>query len=786
MNDRRIDDVSDGGESTADENCYLEGRRSFLKTVLAGLAVGTQDWIFPSSDISVSTGSIKGTERIQRNLSTLSDYNRIFKEKFKRCVEIGFHYHDLGQYDGYYSEILSKFNAKEIVANLVRANADSCHFWAEAISDYYYDATASQQQLAHEHKSLRGRDLIRELTKEATAQGIEVLAYTSAHSSWDFARLHPEDVMKGADGKSLAPSICFNSNLFFELQKERSSYLLANYKIAGLFFDMMNFPFDKLACYCTNCSKLFRDKYGIDLPTKPSKEEAWEKFLQFRYETNWRFADNLRDYLHKQFPGRLVCFNYHGHIPFEWHAGFQPVRHSILSDATLAEDFASRFSQGYPSITSAFLAGVRPGSTFQLMTDLTLGGYGDFTQRPVADLKWDLFTGKIRGANVMVIEKILHDYSVRPQVYQMIGDAFAEVKEKEPYFDHPALKEVGLYYSVRTRDWYDQFNSDAYVRCIVGAFRALTDLHYQVEFVFDESADFERLKEFPIVFLANTAILTNAEVEHLRKYVAAGGNVIATWETGLYDPKGGLLTDFVISDLLGVRYSEHLNQSWKTQFGDPDIHVEHWNFIRFADGPWTADVHANLDLPVIGRPVLIKSAGARTFGELRTSLPGGRPPGTAGCSPWKTVGSALATNSFGKGKTAYFPVPIDCQYSTPRALPDHRNLIRNALRNVYSRREVVVEAPINVESVVMRGESTGELIIHLVALWPRKNCKTHWLAPAPTTEIMEEPAIYRAKIHFQKPVRQVRALNPHTSITTDGHVITLQTEQVHEAIIVKL
>lgn len=765
---------------------YLAGRRNFLKTMVAGIALGSEGWIAATSEPGLSKKEITATAGVQKQLSTLNEYSRIFKEKFRRCIEVGFHYHDLGQYDGYYSEILSKFNAKEIVAQLVRANADSCHFWAEAISDYYYDATGSQLELAHKHKSLRNRDLIRELTEEAKIHGINVLAYTSAHSSWDFARLHPEDVMKDPAGNGLAPSICFNSNLFLQRQKERSSYLLANYSIAGLFFDMMNFPFDKLACYCGTCAKLFRDKYGFDLPKEPAKSDAWEKFLEFRYDTNWRFADNLREYLRKQFPGRLVCFNYHGHIPFEWHAGFQPVRHSILSDVTLAEDFSSRFSQGYPSITSAFLAGVRPGSTFQLMTDLTLGGYGDFTQRPVADLKWDLFTGKMRGGNVMVIEKILHDYSLRPQVYEMVGEAFAEVKEKEPYFDHPSLKEVGLYYSVRTRDWYDQFNADAYQRCIVGAYRALTDLHYQVEFLFDESADFERLKEFPIVFLANTAILTSPEVENLRKYVAEGGSVIATWETGLYDSQGRLMSDFAIADLLGVHYKEHLNQTWNTEFGQPDIHVEHWNFVRFSKDHWSSDVHADLDLPVIGRPVLVKSAGARTFGELRTSLPGGRPPGTAGCSPWKTVGSALATNIFGKGKTAYFPVPIDCQYSTPRALPDHRYLIRNVLRDLYPSREVAIEAPVNVESVAMRGESNGEIIVHLVALWPRKNCKTHWLAPAPTTEIMEEPAIYRAKIHFQKPVRQVRALNPHTSVTTHGHVITLQTEQVHEAIIVKL
>jgi len=405
----------------------------------------------------------------------------------------------------------------------VRANADSCHIWAEAISDYYYDAKDQQLQLGHKHKSLRGRDLIRELSEEAKKNDISVLAYTSAHSSLDFARSHPEFVMRDEKGEAIGSEICFNSPLLLEGQKNRSSYLLSNYELAGLFFDMMNYPFDQLACYCDTCNRLFKEKYGFAQPTKPEKSEAWENFLNFRYQSNANFALSLKQYLRERFPGKLICFNYHGQMPFGWQTAFRPVSHASFSDATMAEDFATRFSQGYPSLTAAFLSGVRPGAVCQVMTDMTLGGYGDFTQRPVADLKWDLFTAKIRGGNVMVIEKILHDYSVRPAVYDMIGEAFGEVKEKEPYFDHPALKEVGLYYSNRTRDWYDQYNSDAYERCAIGAYRALTDMHRQVEFLFDESANLARLQQFPVVFLANAAVLTDSETELLRQYVASGG-----------------------------------------------------------------------------------------------------------------------------------------------------------------------------------------------------------------------------------------------------------------------
>lgn len=224
----------------------------------------------------------------------------------------------------------------------------------------------------------------------------------------------------------------------------------------------------------------------------------------------------------------------------------------------------------------------------------------------------------------------------------------------------------------------------------------------------------------------------------------------ATCETGLYDTHGRP-KEFTIKDLLGVRYAGHVERVDRTIFGAPDPNVEPWNFVRFATGQRTEGIHADLDLPVFGaQPILIERDGAQTFGELRTVLPGGRPPGMAGCSPWKSVGPALAIHRFGKGKSAYFPVPLDWEYASQRALPDHRTLIRNAIQYLHPNPEVIVEAPVNVESVEMTPMAAGEFIVHLVALWPRKNCKTYWLAPAPTTEFMEEPARYPANVTIRK------------------------------------
>src|SRR3990172_3291841 len=93
-----------------------------------------------------------------------------------------------------------------------------------------------------------------------------------------------------------------------------------------------------------------------------------------------------------------------------------------------------------------------------------------------------------------------------------------------------------------------------------------------------------------------------------------------------------------------------------------------------------------------------------------------------------------------------------------------------------------IEAPVNVETVAMRMPG-GETIVHFVGSWPRKNVKNNWKAPLPTTECMEEPAFYRAKLTLDRTVRTAKALDPDTTVTFSGNAVTMETQQVHEALV---
>ena len=95
-------------------------------------------------------------------------------------------------------------------------------------------------------------------------------------------------------------------------------------------------------------------------------------------------------------------------------------------------------------------------------------------------------------------------------------------RSKAEFFGHQHVPHVGLYFSVKTRDWFGRENPTGYFRSFMGAHQMLVESHFPVEFLFDETVTLETLQRYPVVFLANTAILSPAEIDLIRRYVEQG------------------------------------------------------------------------------------------------------------------------------------------------------------------------------------------------------------------------------------------------------------------------
>jgi len=85
-------------------------------------------------------------------------------------------------------------------------------------------------------------------------------------------------------------------------------------------------------------------------------------------------------------------------------------------------------------------------------------------------------------------------------------------------------------------------------------YHALLENRIPFEMVNSRILEGEHLKQFKLLVLPNISTLSDEKCDELKRFVADGGSIVATFETSLYDEKGNQRQDFGLSGLLGVSF----------------------------------------------------------------------------------------------------------------------------------------------------------------------------------------------------------------------------------------
>lgn len=640
----------------------------------------------------------------------------------------------------------------------------------------YYDS-----KIARKCPNLGARDLLRECVEGGAKHGIPIVAYCQIQydtSAWD---AHPDWRMKDHEGKEIHGRLCYNSG-YFDYNRRIAAEML-EYGISGFHFDMLDFGFAApVGCWCEHCQAAFEKEYGMKLPQGITWDEGWDKMLQFRCDSNTRFCQRLTSLVHNARPAASVDFNYHGYPPFSWYPGEKPVQHAQNGDFVTAEGLPWVFGNYNPSLLSLFMAGARSDGAIQGVTSRSVYNYHDFTVRPTADMKWEVFTYLAHGAQCTIVDKANYDGSLDPVVYERIGGVFAEARRKRGYFGHAPVQEVGLYYSCRSRDWYGREDSEKYMAAFSGAHKALVQAHIPFGVLMDENVSLDRLHRFPIVYLPNTAILTPAEVALFTEYVARGGNLIVTGLSGLCDKQGRMLQASILSDLVGARLVE-------TQLQYPD------NYVRLpgslAKGPGRfllKDIPPDWPMLTWAPIAIYEATSATPFGDLMVAVRSQDNSWSKHMSPGKIAGPAVFVNRHGKGKTILVPCMPDAAYIQRYRMTEHRNLIRNLIRYLNPNPEVVVLAPSSVESVITRDEGNRRLFVHLIAFAapPTATSAPFDKGRQVLPPVMEEPLEYNARIRVSRPFAKAAPASAGSNVQMRGGQITVSTKEIHEVITIQM
>ena len=202
----------------------------------------------------------------------------------------------------------------------------------------------------------------------------------------------------------------------------------------------------------------------------------------------------------------------------------------------------------------------------------------------------------------------------------------------------------------------------------------------------DENVTLQSLRQFPVVCLSQTGIISDRELTLLKQYVEQGGNLLVTGFAGQFDRLGKPLDDSRLSEFIGAHVKRRLESAD--------------NWVRFSQertafattGTNQVDVSAlwkdiPLDWPFLvkGPATVYEPTTARAVGELLKPYRNSRQLSGKETTEWpmsadQVVGPAVLINRLGKGRVVTLSAAADFATASEHHIVEARYLFRNAIR----------------------------------------------------------------------------------------------------------
>jgi len=243
-----------------------------------------------------------------------------------------------------------------------------------------------------------------------------------------------------------------------------------------------------------------------------------------------------------------------------------------------------------------------------------------------------------------------------------------------------------------------------------GMYHSLVEGHVPFEMIVSSVMNAELLKPYKLLILPNTTSLSDAQCDVIRKFVAGGGSLLATFESSLYDETGKKRTDFGLADVFGVNYNQGVDGPMQNSYLrlKPDAATHKFHPVlegledanRIINGIYSIKVNPKTnDFP---SPVTL----VPTYPDLPMEDVYTRQP--------DTDIRELYLRQVGEGRVAYFPWDIDRVFWQYMAL-DHGKLLNNTINWALNEEPLVtVKGPGIIETTVWRQQSS--MAVHLVNL----------------------------------------------------------------------
>lgn len=514
----------------------------------------------------------------------------------------------------------------------------------------------------HRHsKFLNGRDFFGECVAAARKRGMRVVARMSPDLNWpDALEAHPEWAMRDNNGAALRngdnPEL-FRTCMFSTYMDD---YVPAVMREVNSLYDVDCFyangwpPLGSLPeCHCAICSKL-----------PPSGTPAYWRAFNDRLFDLWSRYDEIA---REKKPDSFFFANSGGNV----HAGPNLDRLG-KTVAWFQGDNQGRTSED-PAIWGCTLQGRVCNAVMdgKFATNIT-AAYS------TGSVRWRNGSKNPEEARMWMNETVASGLAVYSHFIGSetgFGEDHRWQKVTTDYFrwtskhddhltTHRSLANIGVVMGQSTQLLYKgpaAANSHEYMRETThGIYETLLSGRYAFDFVHEDRLVPERLRKYRALLLPNVAMLSDRQCQQIHDYVHAGGSLMASFETSLYDENLRQRPDFGLADLLGISRAGDVVGTRGNAYYER-IEKQHPILDGFTDTNWLPGAQNHVPLKPIAAPVLTVVPG---FVQYPPEL--AYPPVSQSDEP----AVILAEN--GASRIAYFPGDIERTFW----LTGHGDLLR--------------------------------------------------------------------------------------------------------------
>lgn len=585
-------------------------------------------------------------------------------------------------------------------------------------------------------RQLGGRDLFGELCRAAHDDGLVVFARMDSNRAHDdLHQAHPDWFARDASGRPHKAGelfvTCINGPYYEQHIPAILREIAGRYRPEGFTDNSWSGLGRGTICHCDNCRRKFRERSGRGLPARKNWDDpAYREWIRWNYDRRLEIWD-LNNRITREAGGpdcvwsgmisgsvgaasssfrdlKEICRRADilmlDHQSRRDESGFQhngeaaKRLHGLLGWEKLIPESMAMYQAGRP----AFRLASKPAPEARLwMLDGIAGGL-----QP-----WWHHVGAYHEDRRM--------YRTAEPIYRWHEQHAAYLTDRQP------IASVGVVWSQPNQDFFGRDEADTLVE---SPWRGITQalIRARIPYLPVHADELDRAAPgLAALVLPNFGAMSDAQVAGVRRFVQAGGGLLATGESSLYDTGGGRRGDFALADLFGA-HAGTLPRPGETAHPYLRLRPERRAAV---DGPRTGDEppagasrHEVLRgfedtdlLPFGGRLEPLRlDPSAQVLATFVPAFPI-YPPETAWMrTPSTDIPGVILNAPSGGGRVVYLPADLDRRYAQDN-LPDHGDLLANLVRWVA--RDAV---PLAVEGAGLVDchlyRQPGRAILHLVNL----------------------------------------------------------------------